>query len=121
MPKDKAFSELSKKEKITRAEAARRKAQKKLTGLGKATNRSERAKAQKAKKAAERVIGRLGEAPERLDVTKPGKSSKSSKKKGGRKEDLFSGVKNLFEIGKGVAALPGKEKKNLKKIREGIE
>jgi len=66
---DKAFSELSKKQKLARAQGARRKAE----GVLK-TSRSpkERAGAEKAKRAAGRVEKRLS-GPSSKDMTKPGK------------------------------------------------
>ena len=70
---DKAFSELSKKQQLGRAQSARRKAE----GVLKTSrSRTERAGAEKAKRAASRVEKRLS-GPSSKDLTKPGKKGGS--------------------------------------------
>lgn len=127
MPKGKGykpFSELSKKEKMSRASAARRKAESVLSGPMKSSNRAERAKAERAEKAArrveERLSGKRGPGPDRSAATKPSKSKKS--KTGATR----SAVDALFQMGKFmVKAASGKlasqEAKQLKKVKKKTE
>ena len=106
MSDDRAFSELSKKEKLARAGLAKRKAESVLTGPNRSTNRKKRADAEGAKKAAGRVEKRLT-GPSSKNLTKPG----------------TKGSMGLWEMLKGAIGLPGKLKERLgeteKKSRGG--
>ena len=76
MPQDKAFSELSKGDQLSRANKALRLAK---TAESEAGTNKERARHQAAGKAASRVIGRLGgTAPSSADVVKPGEKKKKA-------------------------------------------
>jgi len=95
---DKAFSELSKKQQLGRAQSARRKAE----GVLKTSrSRTERAGAEKAKRAASRVEKRLS-GPSSKDLTKPGK-------KGGD---------GMWDILKAALGMAKQGKKNLEDIEK---
>jgi hypothetical protein len=113
MPKNKPFSELSKKEKMSKAKKARTKAEKTLSGPTKSMNRSERAKATRAKQAAMRVEKRLsgdGGGMSRSAATKPGK---------GAVNQALSALSRLGTfMGKAVSGkLASQETKELKKVK----
>jgi hypothetical protein len=102
---DRAFSELSKKEKLAKVDAAQRKAEGVLTGPNKSSVKSERAGAERAKAAAGRVRTSLtGPAPSSKDTMKPGKKSS----------------KGWWDILKGFGGLVSQEKKKLKGIEKGM-
>lgn len=106
MPKrKKAFSELSKEDKLKQVRRARRKARSVQEGPTRSNVRSVKAGAWRAEKAANRVERRLtGKAPSRLDATKPGSIAKAL-------GELVSATKTL-------ASLPGKLKGGLDEVRE---
>ena len=105
---DKAFSELSKKEKLARARTARRKAQERIAGPSRVTTRKERASAMKAKKAAARVEKRLtGRYPRDEDLRLPGGTG-----------SLAEGARGLMELVKKAVRLPGKARSRLEQVEE---
>lgn len=102
MPKDKAFSELSKKDQLSRAKGAKRAAS---MAEGTATSKKERARHQAAGRAASRVIGRLGEAPSSGDVTKPGKKGKTAPARRRESFEKATGTGSMKKKLEGVQAL----------------
>lgn len=106
MPKrEKAFSELSKEEKLKRVRRARRKARAVQVGPTRSNVQSETAAAWRAEKAANRVETRLtGKAPSRLDATQPGKRA--------------GALGELIRAAKKAASLPGKLKSGLEQVKE---
>jgi len=104
---DKAFSELSKAEKLKKAKAARRKAHGVLEGPSRSNKASERTSAFQAKKAASRVEKRLtGKYPNDSDLRAPGKGW------------VREGVEGVLDMLRKAVKLPGKAKEGLRSAEE---
>jgi hypothetical protein len=71
--------------------------------------RSERAPAERALKAAGRVRKRLGAPRKKADIPRQGQ------------KDLAGGLKALYQLGKGLTTLPGREAAALEGVKKKTE